>query len=108
MAFISISELSDIDYLSCRLCGIYAVDTERHLCLTTTDGRTRNARRWFVQKMEADRYKPNWTAGRVTFRAWTLKEALETLESKRVQNRIGKQWAADAMAIATEMTESEG
>lgn len=75
--------------LTCMLHGFEAMDTERQLCLTTTNGRTRNARRWFVHRYTAD-YKTDWDAGKVTFRAWGLTDALISLSQPRLANRINK------------------
>jgi len=75
--------------IACMLHGFEAMDTERQLCLETTNGRTRNARRWFVHRYKAD-YSTDWDAGKVTFRAWTLGEALIRLHEPRIANRIDK------------------
>lgn len=75
--------------LAFMIWGYVAVDMERRLVLSTTDGRTRNARRWFVHTMNAD-YTTNRNVGRVNFRAWTRSEAIERLNEPAIQKRIEK------------------
>lgn len=68
---------------------IDAVDLERELCLWTTSGMTRGARRWFVHRYDTE--KRSWISGeRVSFRAWNLDEALQRLTEPRLAKRIGK------------------
>jgi hypothetical protein len=72
--------------------GINAIDLERGLCLYTTNGRTRNARRWFVRRFDVNdkQHAIQYNDGRVSFRAWNLQEALERLNEKRILNRINQ------------------
>lgn len=75
---------------------ICAIDTERNLALTTTYGRTRNARRWFVEPLIPGTLKKDRSDydRRVVFRAWTLEEAMEKANTDtRTVNRIAKVFA---------------
>jgi hypothetical protein len=90
MAFRSISQLDTADAVKFMICDYYAVDTERQLCLWTTSGRTRNARRWFVSKYLVPSGRRDWDAGKVMFRAWTFNEAMQRLSETRIAKRIDK------------------
>lgn len=92
MAFKRLTELElDLgDLLTCQLHGFVALDTERHLVVETTNGRTRNARRWFVRKYNPETFGRDFDSGKITFRAWTLSEALERINEPRIANKIDK------------------
>lgn len=91
MAWIDIADVPDTTLaLSFHIWGVDAVDLDRRLTLSTTNGRTRNARRWFVRRMCVDSYRNDYEAGRVTFRAWTLAEAMQRLTEPAIQKRIDK------------------
>lgn len=92
MTFKPLTEVVNKDaVITFLFCGYDAVDTERQLALSTTNGRTRNARRWFVNRYDLPSGRTDWKAGKVTFRAWTLAEAIEQVNSStRLQNRIAK------------------
>lgn len=91
MAWQHINELTSKDALFYVICGIDAVDIEKRLCLSTTNGRTRNARRWFVHQLD-EMGRKDWDAGKITFRAWTLNEALLRLNEPGIQKRIEKRF----------------
>lgn len=88
MTFKPISELELYDYLKFALSGAEAIDTDRQLTLSTTAGRTRNARKWFVRRYALPSGRTDWEAGQIMFRAWTLKEALERLDEPRIKKRV--------------------
>lgn len=89
MAWRNISQIEDEGLrLTFIIWGYVGVDMERKLVLTTTDGHTRNARRWFVHAMN-DKYERQ-RDDKVTFRAWTTREAVERLSEPRIQKRIEK------------------
>lgn len=78
------------DFLDYLLSGYEAIDKEHNLVLETTNGRTRNARRWFVRRIDPVTHRRDFDSGRVCFRAWTLNEALERLSEPRIAKRIAK------------------
>lgn len=71
-----------------------AIDTDNQLCLSTTNGRTRGARKWSVHRILQDgtrRGKKDHDSGCVCFRAWDLIEAIEKSNTDtRLVNRIKK------------------
>lgn len=92
MAF---QHLGDIDlepgaFMTCHLHGFRALDIERHLELETTNGRTRNARRWFVRRYDPETFSRDFDKGKVVFRAWTFAEAMERINEPRLAKRIDK------------------
>lgn len=89
--FQPISALNDKgQWFALLIGGVDAVDLERGLCLSTTSGRTRNARRWFVHRVDLTTGRRLWDLGKVTFRAWTLSEALERLDEPRISKRVSR------------------
>lgn len=100
MGFKPLSEIDSDEVISFLFCGYDAVDTDQHLALSTTNGRTRNARRWFITRYTLPSGRTDWKAGKVTFRAWTPKEAVELANTPRIQKRIAKVFAAKAVENA--------
>ena len=86
--FQELSELSQTDGIKFLFHSYYVVDTEHQLALSTTNGRCKNARRWFVHRYTMPNGRADWKAGKVTFRAWSLDEALQRLNEPRIQKRI--------------------
>lgn len=92
MAFKRVDELNT-ESIKFLICDYFAVDEQRQLSLSTTNGRTRNARRWFVRKFVLPSGRTDWSKGQVCFRAWTLNEAMEHLNEPRIMAKIDKQFA---------------
>lgn len=105
MGFKALEEINTTtgEALNFLLLGYEAIDQERQLALSTTNGRTRNARRWFVHQYSMPSGKTDWGKGKITFRAWNLREALERLNEPRISARINKQFQpSEANNIVTQ------
>ena len=83
-------DLETGDWMTCHLHGFRAMDLERRLELETTFGRTRNARRWFVYQYNPETLSADRDKGKVTFRAWTFREAMERLNEAAIAKKIDK------------------
>ena|SRR3972149_8541884 len=78
------------EYIAYSLRYIDAIDLDRGLAITSTNGRTKYAPKWTIMKVIGNRLDYE-SEGRVKFRAWTLNEAIELANAdKRLINRINK------------------
>ncbi len=96
--FKPLANVEQRDAIKFLFCNYFAVDETNRLCLSTTNGRTRNARRWFVHRYDLPSGRTDWQAGKITFRAWTSTEAIERLKEPQIQRRIRKQFGIESEA----------
>jgi hypothetical protein len=97
--FQPISQLANnaVEYWSFALSGIKAVDIDRKLVIKGTRGRAKYAPKWTIWKMSEVQPKAlDYDAGRVQFRAWSIEEAVQRVNSDtRLINRINTTFGED-------------